>query len=77
LLEQSAEEPEQSVEMPENEMAEVEDGGASTQRDLRVYARRRKQNEKIMQAVTLVPVSFVSRATPTRETSSSRFRVPR
>jgi hypothetical protein len=46
--EQSAEELEQSVEVPENEMAEVEDGGAPTQGELRVYAKRRKKNEKIM-----------------------------
>jgi hypothetical protein len=31
--------------MPENEMAEVEDGGASTQRELRVYARRSKMRK--------------------------------
>jgi hypothetical protein len=50
---------------------EVEDGGAPTQGELRVYARRRKHNEETVPAVTLVPASFVSRATPTREISSS------
>jgi hypothetical protein len=73
---QSAEELEQSAEVSKNEMAEVEDSGAPTQRELRVYARRRKHNEETVPAVTLVPASFVSRATPTREISSSDSEYP-
>jgi hypothetical protein len=52
-------------------MAEAEDGGAPTQGGLRVYARRRKHNEEIVPAVTLVSTSFVSLTTLTREISSS------
>jgi hypothetical protein len=60
ILGRSAEVPESSVEVLEYKTVVVEDGGASTQDKLRVYARRRKQNEEIGLTVTLVSVSSLS-----------------
>jgi hypothetical protein len=76
MLEQPIEVLEQSVEVSENEMIVVEDGGASTQGKLRVYARRRKQNEETWPIVTLTPASSLSRPTSTHETSSSDSEYP-
>jgi hypothetical protein len=42
VLEQPAEVPEQSTKVSKIETVVVEDGGASTQGELRVYVRRRK-----------------------------------
>jgi hypothetical protein len=54
--------PKQSTEVSKNETVVVEDGDASTQGELRVYARR-KQNKETRLVVTLVPTSSVSRPT--------------
>jgi Integrase core domain len=67
----------ESVVVPDHERTEPENGGTQAQGELRVYTRRRKQNEEAVPTVPLVPSPLslppLTPETPTPSTSDSEY----
>jgi hypothetical protein len=67
----------ESAEVPDHERAEPENGGTQAQGELRVHMRRRKQNEKALPTVPLVPSPLslppLTPETSTPSTSDSEY----
>jgi hypothetical protein len=67
----------ESAEVPDHEGTEPENGGTQAQGELRVYTRRRKQNEEVVPTVPLVPSPLslppLTSETSTPSTSDSEY----